>query len=96
MNGKAKAKPVHSPTALLKEPKEDASDNLGGKILNAIDEAGPAGFIGKSNLVKAVGGNRNTVFRTIDSLVEGELLTVTKDKGSDVYKLTGEGMKYVD
>ena len=81
---------------VVEASKEDTSDNTGGKILNAINDAGPAGFIGKSNLSKAIGGNRNTVFRTIDSLVEGMLLTVSKDKGSDVYKLTDDGQKFVD
>ena len=81
---------------IVEPTKEDTSDNVGGKILNAINEAGPAGFIGKSNLSKAVGGNRNTVFRTIDSLVEGMLLTVSKDRGSDVYRLTDDGLKFVD
>ena len=82
---------------IVEPSKEDAtSDNVGGKILNAVNAAGPVGFTGKSNLSKAVGGNRNTVFRTIDSLVEGMLLTVSKDKGSDVYKLTDDGLKFVD
>ena len=80
------------------EPSKDdaASDDIGGKILNAVNAAGPAGFIGKSKLYQAVGGNRNTAFSTIDNLIEGALLTASKKGQTETYKLTPEGMKYVD
>ena len=81
---------------IVEPTKEDTSENVGGHIINAINDAGASGFIGKSNLYKAVGGNRNTVFRTIDSLVEGKLVTVSKSKGTDLYRLTEDGFKYAD
>ena len=81
---------------IVEPTKEDANDNLGGKILDAVNEAGPEGFVGKNNLAKAVGGNRNTVLRTINSLVDGKLLNVEKAKGSDVYTLTNDGLNFVD
>ena len=81
---------------IVEPTKEDANDNLGGKILDAVNEAGPEGFVGKNNLAKAVGGNRNTVLRTIDGLVDSKLLNVEKAKGSDVYTLTNDGLNFVD
>ena len=80
------------------EPTQDdaANANIGGVVLNAIDAAGPAGFTGKSNLYKTVGGNRNAVFSTIDNLVEGGLLIAKKQGQSDVYTLTEEGRSYLD
>ena len=81
---------------IVEPTKEDTSENVGGHIINAINDAGAGGFVGKSNLYKAVGGNRNTVFRTIDSLVEGKLVTVSKSKGTDLYRLTEDGFKYAD
>ena len=84
-------------THSISPPTKDASgDNTGGHIINVINDAGDAGFSGKSNLFKAVGGNRNVVFRTIDSLVEGGFITMTKDKGTDIYRLTEEGFNYAD
>ena len=81
---------------IVEPTKEDANDHLGVKILNAVKDAGPEGFPGKNNLAKAIGGNRNVVFRTVDSLVDAKLLNVEKAKGSDVYTLTNEGLEYVD
>ena len=81
---------------IVEPTKEDANDHLGVKILNAVKDAGPEGFPGKNNLAKAIGGNRNVVFRTVDSLVDAKLLNVGKAKGSDVYTLTNEGLEYVD
>ena len=81
---------------IVEPTKEDANDHLGVKILNAVKDAGLEGFPGKNNLAKAIGGNRNVVFRTVDSLVDAKLLNVGKAKGSDVYTLTNEGLEYVD
>ena len=76
--------------------KDDSGAHVGGHIINVINEAGEDGFAGKSNLFRAVGGNRNAVFRVIESLVDGGLVTMSKDKGTDVYRLTEEGLGYAD
>ena len=83
----------------IAEPsKEDtANDNIGGAILEAVNGAGPAGFVGKNQLLKAVGGgNRNAVFSTIDSLVDGLLMTVGKRGQSEIFTLTEAGRAYLD
>ena len=38
---------------IVEPTKEDARDNLGGNILEAVNEAGTAGYVGKNNLAKA-------------------------------------------
>ena len=82
---------------IVESTKEDsANNNIGGEILKAVALAGPEGYNGKNNLGKAVGGNRNIVFQTIDALVEGGMLAVRKIGQSDHYTLTEEGLEYVD
>ena len=83
----------------IAEPtKEDtANDNIGGAILEAVDAAGPAGFVGKNKLYEAVGGgNRNRVFAAIDSLVDGQLMATGKRGQSEIFTLTEEGRAYLD
>ena len=77
--------------------KEDSANaNIGGELLTAVAEAGPLGMVGKNNLGKCVGGNRNIVFQTIDALVEGGMLATKKAGQTITYMLTEEGLEYVD
>ena len=75
---------------------DSTNNNIGGAILEAVAAAGPEGFKGKSKLQQAVGSNRNVVFATIDNLMDGGLLSATKVGQTDIYKLTADGLEYVD
>ena len=82
---------------ITESTKEDSANaNIGGELLTAVAEAGPLGMVGKNNLAKCVGGNRNIVFQTIDALVEGGMLATKKAGQTITYMLTEEGLEYVD
>ena len=73
-----------------------ADDAIGNIILRVVDAAGPAGFAGKRALLEAVGGNRNAASTTVDNLVEGNLLAITKRGKTGTYTLTTEGAELLD
>ena len=64
-------------------------------ILQAVEDAGPAGVSGSRNLVKVVGGKASTTYATINTLVDADLLNKTRVGKADVFTLTAAGLDLI-
>ena len=70
--------------------------SVGNAILEAVNDAGPAGMVGKRKLLEAVGGNRAIANTTIDNMVEGGLIQIAKKGQTITYTLTAEGASFLE